>query len=127
MQIIKGTITQLASKGYLTLQIPDVSLGAVPRCGPEWEEAPDEWFVSLKASGHPVTSNRETGYRYLSRKGWEANKDALKRAFVGNPRANTWEDMEAHVAEHFAKVERKTQEYLRQLREKIAAIEKVTL
>lgn len=123
MWISKGAITALASRSHLTLQVPTESIGEPT---PETEEAPDSWFVDLK-DDRPVTNNRESGFLFLSRKGWEANKEAIRLAYIGSCPGNDWEDMEDHAAEHFAMIERKTQRYLQLLREKIATIENVTL
>ena len=122
MQIVKGSITILAAEGRLTLQIPGAYIG----CKPEMEEAPDDWFIVLK-DNRPVVNKREHGFLFLSKKGWEANNATIKAAFAGNSRGTTWEQMEVHAAEHFAAVERGTEKYLQGLRDKIAAVEQVTL
>lgn len=120
MRIYEGAITQLAMSGHLTLQVPDQVIG---KPVPGTIEVPDDWFVRLK-DDRPVTNKRESGFLFLSRKGWEANKSAFVQILGSGV---VWKDLEAHAAEHFAMVERKTQRYLQQLREKIAAIENVTL
>jgi len=136
MQIIKGSITYLTETGHLTLQIPDSWIGDKP----EMEDAPDEWFIRLK-NDRPITSKRESGFLYLTKAGWEANKEKFHAVLKENPRGatwytqfgevsnypNRWENMLARVEEHFQRVEKATQKYLKHLKQKIAALESTTL
>jgi len=88
MKISKGAITSLARQGYLTLQVPDleIRIGEEAKLNPKWEieELPDAWFCRTKcynAKGSRLVFGREQGFLYLTREGWEANREALKEAF----------------------------------------------
>lgn len=124
MQILKGAITQLASEGHLTLQIPECAI-----CFPgdpvvDMEEAPDEWFCVLKRDV-PVLG-KESGFLHLTRVGYEANKNALKAAFAtacatGRDRTNGvgWPAFEKMAEEHFKKVEKATTKQKKLLAQKL--------
>lgn len=117
MKILEGAIVDSAKKGYLSLQVPDIAIG-YPQ--PPMVDAPDEWFVVL--TGERPVIGRETGFLYLSRKGYEANKKLLRDAIDGNPRGITWEQFESAAEAHFAKVKTKTQKYVDQLQSKLETI-----
>lgn len=99
--IIKGAITQLASAGYITLQVPDSAYGDV-----ELENIPAHWVWEIK-NQRPALG-KERGHLHLTRAGWEANKVAIKAAFESSqfPR-DTWEEFERFVENEFATWRRK--------------------
>lgn len=109
MQILKGAITQLASRGHLTLQVPECAI-CKPGTNVEMEEAPDEWFCVLKHNCVPA-SGKESGFLYLTRAGYEANKDALRTAFESAIEEDwdkdwNWPAFEKMAEAHFQKVEK---------------------
>lgn len=130
MKLERDAITTLAGEGRCTLLVPDVLL-FVPgydESSVVYEDFPDDWFVVLTPAGAPV-AGKENGYTYLSRKGYEANKDALKKAFESSEgiRGKTWADFEKHAEEHFDKVAKARASKLKMLRAKVADLEKVQL
>ncbi len=102
MQILKNSITSLARRGYITLQVPtrDLWLTENPP-EPEIEEIPDDWIILLRAN-NSIAIGKESGFCYLTKKGWEHNKDEIMEAFLSaqHPRG-TWEDFENHAETHF--------------------------
>lgn len=116
MEIIKGSITSLSSRGYITLQIPHYTIGS-PGMKVETEEIPDNWVVFLHSNKTPALG-KEQGFTYLTRVGWEANKDKIKEAYenVKCPRG-PWIKFEEHAEQHFDHVKHAT-------KRKIALLEK---
>jgi hypothetical protein len=98
MKLQEGSITVLASEGRLTLQVPEWSIGD----DSELVEYPDRWFVRLH--GRRPCVGRESGYLFLSREGWKANREILKQAF-STVRGAEWSDFEQHAEKHFQEVQ----------------------
>jgi len=104
MKILKEAITCLAREGRPTLQIPqhDIWFSKEPPPDAErFEEIPDEWVISLR-NGIPVVGKQE-GYLFLTREGWNANKDNIEKAFnsAGINKRGSWEDFQVHAETHF--------------------------
>lgn len=122
MKVYAGALTLMAAEGRLSVQVPHLNLriveGQVAIADLPTVEIPDEWIESLKGygSGHRRCTGRELGFWHLSRAGYEANKEALRAALVGNARGTTWEQYEAAAEAHFADVEAGTARYQRALR-----------
>lgn len=143
MYIFVDAITQLAGEGRLTLQVPeqDISFGYVMPT--ERTEVPDDWFETLRHGykiknpptefAHPEFSTsmrrcfgKEQGFLHLTRKGFEANKEAIKEAWLnggryGVPTNQPWEDFERYAEFHFANVDISTERYRQS---KIASLNK---
>lgn len=107
MKLTDNAITALACEQRLTLQVPDQAYWT-PGNEPTFVDYPDEWFCRLL---HDRPSKQ--GALYLTRKGFEANREALKAAFEASRGGKfergyngDWSKFEAHAAEHFAKVEK---------------------
>ena len=126
MEIIKGAITSLSSRGYITLQIPHYTIGK-PGMKVETEEVPDNWLVFLHSNKTPSVG-KELGFTYLTRVGWEANKDKIKEAYENAkcPRG-PWTKFEAHAEEHFNEVERQTTRKVRLLEKKLGQLKESML
>ena len=124
MEIIKGSITSLSSRGYITLQIPHYTIGN-PEMKVETEEFPDNWFIFLHSNKTPAVG-KELGFTYLTRVGWEANKDKIKEAYENAeyPRG-PWAKFEAHAEEHFKKVEKATTGKIRLLEKKLKQLKDI--
>jgi hypothetical protein len=119
MKILKGAITSLASEGRITLQIPQFDL-CFGNYTPEYEEVPDEWIITLRNSGSRPAVGRESGFWFLTRVGWEANKDAIKKAFESaNFQRGTWKEFEEYAEEHFLEVGKALQKHVDYLQKKI--------
>jgi len=127
MLMKKGVITSLASEGRLTLQVPQYDIiikegraffAQSLTCAEGAKEHPDEWFVWLKNSRPAI--GRESGFLFLTRKGWEANKEEIKKAFeASKTKRGTWKEFEDHAEYHLKEVEEKTQKHIRFLQKKI--------
>lgn len=123
MQIIKGSITSLASEGRITLQVPTMAIGIGTAPSVSFETVPDDWFVYLR-NDVPATGKQE-GFLFLSKRGFDANKTDIQRAFLSSTRARgTWADFEKHAEEHFKKVETKTKKRIEKLKKELVELEK---
>lgn len=123
MKILKGSIPQLASEGYLTLQIPafDIWIGESPVAS-SYEDVPDEWVTILR-SNNQFCIGKETGFLFLTRKGWEANKEAIKEAFEKSKmKRGTWQEFEKHAEDHFADVLSSNTKRLKYLESRVAEL-----
>lgn len=111
MIVFKAAITHLASRGRTDIQVPEINISTkgvlyardVPN---DTEELPDAWFIRLSYY-LPVIKG---GFLYLSKAGWEANKNQIKIAFekaiVNNyNRGKTWDDFINEINKHFIKIE----------------------
>ncbi|SHE95795.1 hypothetical protein SAMN02745218_01132 [Desulfofundulus australicus DSM 11792] len=123
MLLEKGAITQLASEGHVTLQVPEFSIRiigtkTIARDGMTWDvlvaektlygpvEEYNEWFMRLKLNGRKhVPTRKDSAPLFLSEKGWKNNKGSIEEAFKGaiakGVARGTWEDFEAMANEHF--------------------------
>ena len=78
-------VTQLASEGYHTLQVPQFSIDVF---GPNDEDHTDyvtDYLIPVKSSGHSsrIAAGQEVpwAFMYLSRKGWNHYYNDIKAAF----------------------------------------------
>lgn len=116
IEIPKGALTSLLREGRLTLQIPQVVIDAGAEPTPKedlLEKIPAKWVCQLKSDKTPCIG-RQQGFLYLTKMGWEHNKEALFEAFVeGYPKRHgdhlgeiDLRDMlERHVEQHFEAIE----------------------
>ena len=128
MKILKDAITSLAGEGRITLQVPvyDIMVEdgrAIAHTAYDLEEervadVPDEWFITLRSNSPAV--GKESGYTFLSRAGWEANKDEIKKAFESNahPRG-TWSDFEKYAEHQFTTVKKNANRRIKLLLSKV--------
>lgn len=126
MKIIKGALTSLASRGYITLQVPQVVLNSSKKFEVETEEIPDNWIVVLRR-GCPV-AGQEQGHSFLTKIGWEVNKDKIKEAYMNAEfQRGSWEKFELYVEDHFKEVKEKTKRRIRLLEKKVKQLKSVYL
>lgn len=129
MKILEDSITYLARGGHITLQVPEFGINFGPE-PVELKEAdlPDDWFVSLNGNDLPSPQ----GFLFLSRKGWEANKTALWKAFAvsrGDPQADrnseivTREQYEAAIEAVLKAREEAINKKIKSLKKAIAKLE----
>lgn len=98
MRISKSAIYCLASEGRITLQIPTLYIGKLPN---DVVDLPDNWFCQMRYPRRPCVG-REQGFLYLTKKGWDANKKDIKKAFMASQyKRGTWQDFEDYVKQHF--------------------------
>lgn len=116
MRLPDGAITSLAERGKCSLQVPDLYFHEESLV-----EYPDEWFVQLKYDGglRPVVG-REQGCLHLSRIGYEANKDAIKNAFLRSGPVD-WSDFERHAEMHFRTLRTTTEKLVARLTKQLSA------
>jgi len=127
MKLPRDSITQLTREGHCTLQVPDSVYLLPGDDGSKLDlvDYPDDWFTMIKSGDEPAIG-REEGFTYLSRKGYEANKAELKAAIESavDKRQVTWEKFEKYAEKHFAGVEKAVAKKLKNLRSKVAELEK---
>ena len=119
MKIIKNSITSLAGRGYISLQIPMYAIASEEEINTvRNEEVPDEWITKIK-NYCPVVG-KEQGFQYLTKAGWKANKDKIKEAYANAefPRG-PWVKFEQYVVDHFKKVEGAKKRRIRLLEKKL--------
>lgn len=94
----RGHIEALASKGRMTLQIPEIPNGVT-----DGEEVPNACLEYLTIAKFPTTA--KSGYLFLTQAGWGAYQARLRTAFLGCPslmrHAFGWKDFVREVDLHF--------------------------
>jgi len=110
MKIFKDSITTLAESGHITLQVPTVSISFGGN-GEELEELPDEWFVFVRFSGRgmkhepAIAKEKPWAFLHLSRPGWEANRLAIREAYLrSDQRKGDWSVFEAEIEAWFVEM-----------------------
>ena len=127
MRIIKGAIEQLASEGYITLQVPQYIIDTrLPPPPMPLETIPNDWIETLKSSQDRRCCGNESGFWFLTEKGWNAKKDDIKKAFINSqhPRGS-WTDFEVHATKHFKNVAERNQKHLKSLQDKLKRFEAI--
>lgn len=121
MQLLRSSLTYHAESGRKTLQIPDYNIGEPAE---PYAEFPDEWFCRLRDRVPAV--GRQSGFLWLTRAGYEANRELLLVAYEtsttgrGDGRRETFE---AAAQAHFAKVERYRDRAIGKLRRQLEQLE----
>jgi hypothetical protein len=115
MKITNKMLYCLLKEGQPTLQIPTISL-SIPGY-PQTTEAetvyehPDDWFCILK--NERLAVGKEQGFLFWTRKGFLANKEAIKNNF--STTRCSWEYFEAKAEEFFDKIEKNIEKQLKKL------------
>lgn len=133
MKLDLDSITTLAGEGRKTLQVPDTVICFTAEEEAEWAasvvEHPDEWFIYLRNNIPSV--GKQGGFLYLTRLGYEANKERLKAAFTASDSCtqygSQWSEFEAHAEDHFNKVEKALYNAQAKLRKQLTELEKIVL
>jgi hypothetical protein len=112
VKIYEGSITAIASRGHIGVQVPDIHIGGSNTELPVLD-LPDAWFVRLNG---PLPSER--GCLFLTRAGWAANKAAIRLVYEALPierrtrghgdgtlTPGTWVAFEAHVEQFYASID----------------------
>lgn len=121
MKVIKSAISMLSSEGRITLQVPNRALRLPGQPEAEYEEVPDEWLITLK-DGRPA-AGKESGFLFLTRKGWDANKVKIKEVFSkAKFQRGTWEEFEAHAEEHFTKVKKRLDKEIKRCEQRLVQL-----
>jgi len=130
-------ITALQGKGYVTLQIPQFSIDIGPTPEPEVEppepqvELPADWFNVIKYVGNACRPciGKENGFLFLTRKGYEANKERIRKAFEqaiakGLDRTNGegWLAFEKYAEKHFSEMEKTIEKEKNKFAKKVAEL-----
>jgi len=124
-----GTVVQLASEGYLTLLVPDLILilpgSLAPKLPNDLVTVPDNYFCYLKSDDTPAIG-KESGFLYLTTKGYNHFYENLKIAFeiaCKNGRDRTsgigWPAFVKEANDHFIKVHQKRAKKIADLQNKI--------
>jgi uncharacterized C2H2 Zn-finger protein len=121
MKILKDAIISNSRDGRITLQIPQNNI-SFKRVEYETEEVPDEWVVMLRKYKYPAVGT-EDGYLFLTRTGWNINKDKIEEAFrTARFKRGTWQRFVQHAEEHFKLVEKSTLKRIKFLERKVEKI-----
>ncbi len=107
MKIENNAITYWAKKRQMSIQIPKNCFGS----SPVFIEVPDYWFMKLK--NKHLCFGEESGYLYLSPKGWIENKDRIKEVFESSKSNQDWSVFEETVKVFFTMVHKRTIIYLK--------------
>jgi hypothetical protein len=125
MEIFKGSITHLVGRGYHTLQVSDLAI-VFDGVKMETEEIPDDWIIKLHSGSHRLATKNDGYFLYLSKKGFEANKDKLKVALESaQHKRGTWEEFLEYVKNHFKAVDQANKKYKQSLLQKIKEFNEV--
>lgn len=117
MKTFKGSIEFLAQTYPGALQLAQCHVGTTG----EDEEIPDDW-VYEGGYDHVPSVGKESGFTFLTPKGWLACKARIKEAFdalAPGPRGMTWEEYERLVEENFAKARKSTNNKIALLTKKL--------
>jgi len=131
METIKDAIFLLTQRGYLTLQVPDLVYEFSGKIGKktksQTENIPDDWVCFL-VDNIPVFKDTVQCFLFLTRKGYEANKEKIKVGFnTIQDRGYAWKDFEKYAKNHFAKIEKNLDKKKAQLRNKLKELENFTV
>jgi len=111
MKIYEGFIGALRNEGRQTLQVPDIVI-SFAGSKEKVVEVPDNWFI--RVYGEFPSVGREEGFLYLSKIGFENNKNKLKKEyFSGFSRRNgrkpveqDWKDFEDYAENFFVELKK---------------------
>ncbi len=125
MKILKNSIIYLASCGYRTTQIPQYDFDLSGNYSSAYEEIPDDWVMTIYGKTcSRLALGRERGFWHLSRKGFEANKELIQKAFEDSPmKRGTWEQFLEESEIFWEKIEKGTERYKSTLRKKLESIQ----
>lgn len=88
MDICKDTLTSLTESGYLTLQIPalTIDLGALTgqpaSAQPPVMTIPDNWVCWLRGGTHTPAVGKESGFLFYTSIGFAAMSDDIRQAYI---------------------------------------------
>ena len=116
MQLPKDAVTTLASQGYMTLQVPQMSISFSGAPAPV-ESVDDEHIIEVKGYGYShkqrIVAGREYGFSYLSRKGFNHYFNDLKAVF--RPSRGTWQDFVDNAHKTLDEIEAETRKEIAKL------------
>lgn len=120
----------LQRRGYITLQVPDLSINfnaqatVVTQETPSQQEIHPEWFWQIKDGRLAI--GKEQGFLHWSEKGYRANKEEIRKNFEaalkdGNDRTSGrgWAAFEEHAEEFFKSVRARTEKHIKKLEENL--------
>ena len=83
MKVHLKTLTNLASRGSKSSQIPTFYIGDPGDLGPEIEMTPDELMV-YKDGNYLAYTPDYNGFLHFSEKGWDKHRELFKAAYIEN-------------------------------------------
>jgi len=148
MQISREALFSLMTTGYVTLQVPQFNIsfgrnggvledGQIPRSPEDTMDIPNDYLYELKHCGMKSrpTIGKESGFTYITRKGYEALKPQIKEAFLsafhaGRARVpetveteeEAWSVFEQYAETHFSEVEECIAKQLKQYQAKVSEL-----
>lgn len=116
-------VTQLASEGYHTLQVPQFSIDLTGGPSADHTDYATDYFIPVKTVGYDkqrIAAGREKcwAFMYLSRKGWTRYYKDIKAAFT--PNRGTWNEFVASALAELDEIETETRKELVKLQAKNA-------
>ncbi len=115
MKLPEDSIITLAQEGRMTLQVPTCWYGEP---APKLVDYPDDWFIHI-TGGRPALG-REKGFLHLTRAGWEANKEDIRKAYEGSgDPEGSWQEFEKFVEVEFVERKKALQKHRDNLRKKM--------
>lgn len=125
MKLLDGSIEALAKEGRHSIQIPEIIIGST--AGIPEIECPNDWFWRMNHLKLPCRQ----GFLYLTRKGYAANRENIREAFLsacrraGSTNMNRdWAKFEKSIDQFFADVDTAVRKKIASLRSKIAELER---
>lgn len=118
MKMHKNAIRNICYNLPLRLQIKplDYKLITIPKTA--LVDYPDEWFIIL--NGTTINIDKKSGFIYLNRIGFEANKEILKetaelavREKLDNTNGVGWPAIESYAEHYYAKLVRENEKRLK--------------
>lgn len=109
-----------------TLQVPQYGYQHTPAdVGPgtftqiQMVEIPDDWVIMLR--GNRPCVGKETGYLYLTKKGYAANIPQIRQ--IWEAAGGQWSEFEKMAESHFKAVEKATMRLINELKKRVEQAE----
>jgi hypothetical protein len=122
MKIQRSTLFCLMREGRITLQIPQYALeiGEHDNNDGAFIECEEDWFMLANTEdGRPSIGN-ESGFTFLTKKGWNALKTEIDKEFIPRGRTpGTLKDLYEHAESVFKKREIASEKYCKNLEKKM--------
>ena len=114
-------------------QVPGICIGGGPY--QDMIDVPEEWFIQTTHKTYfRCCVGNESGYTWISPKGWAANKDALKKAFEANWAAAesvegwwAWDELVGKIEGELAELKKNNKRYRDKLASNLKDIKKAML
>lgn len=118
MKMTIDNMLYYVSLGKITFQVPQYSISINERHietkKNEFDnELPDEWFIELKGGSNVPVIGKQQGYLFISKIGYEQNKEEILRRFVAA--GGSVEELETEANKFYNKLEKSIHKKISQL------------